>query len=185
MTRDEIKALHKSTAVSADFLAEIGRITAHFALLERDLIMLVHSLLDLHESVALTITSELSFRGLQQLASSLVKEMIPTEVNNLKIILQRVGKAEEKRNRVSHSLWGAAATMADEEQRVVRTKYSAKQNRGLHFSREELTVRDLHKMAVEISIAAYDVAAFTARIVRARKEGEFSTPYSATSAQYL
>lgn len=90
--------------------------------------MLVHSLLGLHESVALTITSELSFRGLQQLAPSLVKEMIPTEVNNLKIILPRVEKTKEKRNRVSHSLWGAAATMADEEQRVVRTKYSAKQN---------------------------------------------------------
>ncbi len=100
-----------------------------------------------------------------------MKESLPTKSDALKEILKRVGQAEEKRNNVSHSLWGAAiTTKPGEERKVVRTKYSAKQNRGLHFSREELTVADLYAIAVEISIAAYDVEAFDASIIRERKE---------------
>jgi len=68
LTENWIKAIQKGTALSDDFLAEIGRITAHFALLERDLIELVHTLLGVPDNVARTITSEQSFRGLQQLS---------------------------------------------------------------------------------------------------------------------
>lgn len=174
MTNEEIKVLHKCTALSRDFLVEIGRITTHFALLERDFIALIHTLLGLRENVARTITSELSFRGLQQLASSLIKEMLPHRAQKLKEILKQVGVAETKRNYVSHSLWGAAPTGVGEEPRVVRTKYTAKQNRGLHFSREELTAADLYRIAQEISIAAYDVETFNALIIRDRREGRVS-----------
>ena len=106
------------------------------------------------------ITSELSFRGLQQLAASLVKEKIPGKSERFKELLKKVGKCEEKRNYISHSLWGAALTREGEERRVVRTKFSAKQQKGLHFSREELTVADLRQIAMEISVAAYEVEAF-------------------------
>lgn len=170
MIDNEIKALHKCTALSSEFLSEIGRITAHFALLERDMVALTHTLLELPENKARAITSELSFRGLQQLTSSLVKECLPAKSENLKLILKRVGQAEEKRNYVTHSLWGAALTKIGEEHKVVRTKYSAKQSRGLHFSREELTIADLYAIAVEISVAAYDVEAFNVSILRERKE---------------
>lgn len=166
MTDDEIKAIHKCTALSDDFLTEIGRITAHFALLERDLTDLIHLLLGLPENVARTITSELSFRGLQQLAASLAKERVPAKSEGLKDVLKRVGKAEEKRNYISHSIWGAARTKAGEERKVVRSKFSAKLHKGLHFTREELKVSELRAIATEISVAAFDVEAFRASLRR-------------------
>lgn len=170
MTNDDIKAIHKCTALSDDFLAEIGRITAHFALLEKDFISLAHTLLNVPENIAITITSELSFRALQNLVASLVKELISEKSDELAAILKNVVKAEERRNQVSHSLWGAALRKTPGEYRVVRTKYSAKQKKGLHFAREELTVPDLYAIARDISIAAYDVEKFNFSIIRTLSE---------------
>ena len=160
MTEDEHKILNKITAVSDDFLAEIGRITAHFALLERDMIELVHNLLGLKPRLARAITSELSFRGLQQLAASLLREQQPEKVEQFEKILNRSSKAEEKRNSIQHSLWGSGQFRKDGTPLVIRTKFTAKQRKGLNFVREEMSVQDLRKIAHEISIAAYDVEMF-------------------------
>lgn len=157
MTDDKIKVIHKSTALSDDFLAEIGRIAVLFAILEHDLINLVHRLLCLPENIARTVTSEISFRGMYQLASSLVKERVPDKFVEFRTVLKQIGKAEEKRNQISHSLWGSSTSSSAQ---VVRTKYSAKATKGLHLSREELTVADLYAASNIISIAAYDVEAF-------------------------
>lgn len=159
MTEDHVKVLHKSTALSAELLAEIGRITVLFAILEHDLKNLVHWLLGLPENVGRTITSELSFRGVYQLAASLVKERAPDMSSDFKDVLKRIGKAEDKRNQISHSLWGAFSAT-----RAVRTKYSAKANRGLYFSREELSPDDIYAISTAISIAAFDVEAFHVRL---------------------
>ena len=45
MQREELAIIVKQTALSAEFLSEIGRITAHFAILEYELAELIHSLL--------------------------------------------------------------------------------------------------------------------------------------------
>ncbi len=164
MTDDEIKAIHKMTALSEDFLAELGRITAHFALLENDLIALTHRLLGLPENLARSITSELSFRSLQQLAASLLRERFPARVPALGDVLALVSKAEEKRNAIVHSLWGAGQKNKDGHFVVVRTKYTAKQKKGLNFLREELTLSELRGIAREISVAAYEVEAFCAAL---------------------
>ena len=74
---DDIKAMVKATALGDESLSEIGRITVHFALLEWTLIDVIHRLLGVSERRARIITSEMSFRGLQQLASSLVRERRP------------------------------------------------------------------------------------------------------------
>jgi hypothetical protein len=161
MDEDTVKILTKCTAVSDEFLVEIGRITAHFALLERDLIELNHILLGLPENMARTITSELSFRSLQQLAASLLRERLPTRHEELGSILKKVAKCEEKRNWIVHSLWGSGAQTQEGAFTVIRTKYSAKQHKGLSFTREVLTAKDLRRISEEISVAAYDVEAFS------------------------
>ena len=166
MDRTEIAILSKQTALSTDFLAEIGRITAHFALLERDLMDLTHRLLRLPEKSARAVTSELSFRAMQNLAASLVKELHPNSAESFKEILKLVGKCEEKRNQISHSLWGAGLNKIGDEKAVIRTKYSAKQQRGLVLQREEMTLNDLQLIAAEISVAAYEVEGFHADIFR-------------------
>ena len=167
MDHDEIKAMVKVTALSNDFLAEIGRITVHFALLERALVHLTHVLLALPENIARTVTSELSFRGLQHLASSLVKEKHPAMFEDFMQLLKLVGQAEDKRNRITHSSWGMSVTASAKEQKVVRTKFTAK-HRGLRLGREELTVNDLRSIASNISVAAYDVDSFAAMVLRNR-----------------
>jgi len=166
MRREEIAVLSKQTAVSSEFLAEIGRITVHFAILERDLTELTHGLLGLPERAARTITSELSFRGLQNLVASLVKEKHPAMASQFKDLLKLIASCEAKRNQISHSLWGAALTQSKDKRKVVRTKYSAKQQRGLMFQREEMTVEDLWAIASEISIAAFEVESFHGSIRR-------------------
>ena len=164
--RDDIKAMLSSSAVSEEFLVEIGRITVHFALLEKILIDLTHRLLSLPENMARSITAELSFRGLQQLAYSLLKERLPSKIEEFADILKRVGKCEEKRNAITHSLWGAGTSGTDGKQLVIRTKYSAKQKKGLDFVRKEMTIDDLNDIAREISIVASDIKVFLASINR-------------------
>lgn len=161
-----VKVLSKSTAVADEFLVEIGRITAHFALLERDLIELTHKLMSIPENMARTVTAELSFRGLQQLAASLLKERLPAQSQAFEVILKRVSKCEEKRNAVAHSLWGAGLVKRDGHYTVVRTKFSAKQKKGLNFVRQEMTSQDLRAIAEEISVAAFDVEHFSSSIGR-------------------
>jgi len=164
MTDDELKIITKLTAVPDEFLAEIGRVTAHFALLEYDLIELTHQLLWLPEKMARSITSELSFRGLQQLAASLLRERFPSEVEKFESVLTKVSKAEERRNTVSHSLWGSGGKRKDGEHVIVRTKFTAKQKSGLKLVRQELTASDLREVAYQISLAAYEVESFRSQL---------------------
>ena len=163
------KAILKATAVGNESLIEIGRITVHFALLERALLDLTHRLLGLPERRARAITSELSFRNLQHLTSSLLKERRPARSNEFDEILRRVSVCEEKRNVISHSLWGSGGFKSDGTQIIIRTKYTAKQKRGLKFVRQELTGEQLYKIAREISIVAYDVEVFGASLGFKRK----------------
>ena len=163
------KAMFKATAVADQSLTEIGRITVHFALLEWTLLDLTHRLLGLPKRRARAITSELSFRNLQNLASSLLKERRPNRSKEFDEILRRVSACEEKRNVISHSLWGSGGFNSDGTQVIVRTKYTAKQKRGLNFVRQELTGEQLYEIAREISITAYDVEVFGASLRLKRK----------------
>ena len=169
MDPDDLKAMVKATAVGDESLIEIGRITVHFALLEWALIDLTHRLLGLPEKRARAITSELSFRGLQHLASSLLKERRPKQAKEFESILKRVSACEDKRNIISHSMWGYGGVKSNGTPIVIRTKYTAKQKRGLKFMRQELTSEDLYAIAREISIAAYDVEVFGAHLGLKRK----------------
>lgn len=157
------KAMAASTAVTEAFLVKIGRITVQFALLERDLIELTHHLLGAPEAIARCVTSELSLRGITQLAASLLRSRYPEEVETFRLLLKDVARCEERRNAITHSRYGSSHNEAGEEV-VVRTKYSAKQTKGLSFHREVMTVSDLAAIADEIAIATFEIEAFRRRI---------------------
>ena len=161
---DRHKISTKVTALSGESLLEIGRITVHFSILEWELVNLIHRLLGIPVPRARTITSELSFRGLQQLASSLVKERRPDRVDEFSGILKKVSACEDQRNIVSRSVWGAGGVTHDGNQIIVRTKYTSKQSKGLKFSRQEMTRNDLNAIAQAISIAAFDLEGFAASL---------------------
>ncbi|MCP1375166.1 hypothetical protein [Dyella lutea] len=161
---EDFKAAAGGTAVPSEFLQEIGRITVQFALLERDIVELTHHLLGIPESMGRCVTSELSFRGITQLASSLLQERLPEELEDFRNLLKLVGRCEERRNAITHSLYGFLWSKDLGQATVVRTKYSAKQTKGLSFQREIMTVKDLSGIARELAIVRHDVESFRRRI---------------------
>lgn len=166
MVSDHRKIIEMSSTLSEKHLAEIGRVTVQFALLEFHIRELVHWLLDRPSNVAAVITSELSFRNLYQLASALIKERSPELSAEFRLILKAVSMAEDRRNQISHSLWGSGGGAV-----AVRTKYSAKVGRGLHLAREEMTAEDIFQVSALVSVAAYDVESFHASL---RDHGQMS-----------
>jgi len=83
--------------VPDDYLRAIGRITVNFVLLEQSISFLVWHLIGAQQPVAQAITSELSFRQLVALASSLHRQfdVVGEASDRLEEILNRAVKAEE------------------------------------------------------------------------------------------
>lgn len=151
MRKKGILALENTTALTNDFLAEIGRIVANFAILEAELEKVVHKLLGLDRKLKQVITSELSFNVLRHLSFSLIKESFGEEKGKeYREVLKQISKAEDIRNRYLHSLYGYGGTK-DGESIVIQTKYTAKTKKGLDFSRIELTVSSLNEKAFQIA----------------------------------
>jgi len=91
-----------------DFSSEIGRISLHFAYLEREMRNSVDCLLDLSRSdLGYAVTAELSCKALRNLLGSLHKivERDTEIIAELDNILNQITKIEEKRNVILHSLW--------------------------------------------------------------------------------
>jgi hypothetical protein len=153
------------TPLGSDYLAEIGRIAANFAILENDLSSGIGQLLALDETDEKIVTAELSFRGKMNLFDSLYRERISDEPlrDELVRVIKILGHAEEKRNQILHSTWavevdasipmsplGVLSTNTDE---VMRIKRTAKQGKGLKEQGEIMTTFDLKNIADEIDLA--------------------------------
>lgn len=67
------------TTLTDDYLAEIGRITAHFSILESSVSEAIGLMLKLDERDVIIITAELTFRNKMNLFSSLYIERITDE----------------------------------------------------------------------------------------------------------
>jgi len=162
-TYSDLRGLSHVTALPDGAVAEIGRITVQFAILEFYLARLVHGLLEQTGDIGWIVTSELSFPKLQDLSMSLVMEVHgPAKAAEYKEVLKEVSEAEASRNIISHSVWGVL--MPKGEPLLIRSKYTAKRKKGLSRQRQELTVEDLHTMAYNIAIAAHEVRAFGAEL---------------------
>jgi hypothetical protein len=159
----DLRGLSHVTALPDEALAEIGRITVQFAILEFYLARLVHGLLEQTGDVGWIVTSELSYPKLQDLSMSLVMDIHGTaKAAEYREVLREVSQAEADRNVVSHSQWGIL--MPKGEPLLIRSKYTAKRKKGLSRQRQELTVEDLHAMAYNIAIAAHELRAFGAEL---------------------
>jgi hypothetical protein len=139
-----------------DILVQTGRITSHFALLERGLLELAHMLLGVPDNIAKTITGELSLHAVQTLVASLAKERIPEQSADLRRILKMIEKAEDKKNSVSRFLWGTLT--ADGGQKSTRV------GPGLRLNEGELNANDLFNIATEISVAAHELEKFRMKV---------------------
>jgi hypothetical protein len=145
----------KMTAVQPEFLEEIGRVVANFALLEYELFLLIHGLLGTEPEISRIVSSELSFKNLVELSSSLIKQIHGENVlQKYKEIIKVVTEAEEKRNLIVHSQWGSAQTY------VIRSKTTAKRAKGLNIQREKYTKVDLENVVLLVSRAILSVEMF-------------------------
>lgn len=148
--------------LSDEHLRSIGKITAYFAKLELLVSFCIWSLIEGEQRLGQIVTAELSFSGKVALLSSLYRYRVnsPERLTELEELLDRVSQAEEKRNAMIHSFWGAGRT----KETITRIKTTAKRSKGLKFHFQEMKVQELDEVADFIAGVAYDVETFAIRM---------------------
>jgi hypothetical protein len=132
---------------SEDVLEQAARIASHFALLEYGMRELVHLMLGVPQNIARAVTANLSFGGIQNLASSLVRERTPARCSDFKKILRSIKRVEDMKDGVSCFLWGLE--MANGERKPRRMA-----------SAGGLDPDDLNEIVVEMAMAMHEVERF-------------------------
>jgi len=149
--------------VPSKHLEKIGDITVSFALLESTIQFFVWSLVEQPQRIGQIITAELSFKNSRAILISLYKER-HGEDSDFKIIrelMKRAGKIEEKRNQITHSVWGAGK----DANSITRFKTTAKEKCGLRFKFEDVTADDLAEIADDIKKLAHEIQDFTINLI--------------------
>lgn len=153
--------------VPGQHLKAIGDITESFALLENTLETMIGSMLNEKQRIGQIITAELSFKNLRALMISLYLERHGEEdadFATLKGLMNRAGRAEEKRNQITHSLW-----LAGDGATITRHKTTAKEKHGIRFQFEQLSINDLEAFAMEIKTLAEEIQRYWIQLVTAGK----------------
>jgi hypothetical protein len=136
--------LKRAQPTPPEYLQRIGKITASFALLEQILAFFVWSLISKDSVIGQIVTAELSFKTLLSLLSSLYRHATKSDskIKELDNLLKRALQVEEKRNVISHSIWGTGQTPNS----ITRINTTAKISKGLRRQFEQTTVKDLDLM---------------------------------------
>ena len=153
-------AFPKITTLNPPYLVELGRIVAHFALLENSVMAAVQGLLKCSTDECRIICCERSFRNLLDLVSSLAKQSLtsqPEVLTSLLLLIDKAQKLEDRRNAFVHSIYGTSPKGA------VRSKITAKRKRGLQISHEPITPVTIRSVAMEIAQLAADLEVFLYR----------------------
>lgn len=152
--------------VPEKLLARIGDITVSFAILENVIQGLVRSFINEHQRVGQIITLEVPFKTLRALAISLYKDRhgADEDYRTLKALMTRASTLEERRNQITHSVWGGGGP-----DKVTRIKGTAKEKKGLHFSAEEMTESDFNKIATDLRQLAHEVQQYMIHLIDLRK----------------
>lgn len=150
------------TPLGDEDLGAIGRITANFALLEETISTCIGRLVGAGPAIGQIITAELPFRRLLPLLSSLYRHRTSNDeaIAQLDTLLGRVAQAGEKRNLITHSLWGADHT----GEKIARIKATARKRKGLKHQFEEMTTSDLDAIADFTATVADEVRQFMSHI---------------------
>ncbi len=126
-------------AIDKQLLAPLGEVAANFSMLDSILSSQIWLLLfgnSLKEQrTGQIVTAELSFKNKIALFSSLFQHRFPDEkpFERLKAIRKKLRAANEKRNRLLHSVWAASGHRGSS----TRTKTTAKEKTGVHFEFEK------------------------------------------------
>ncbi len=158
----DLRALSQQTTLPRAHLVEIGRVVVQFAILEWNLIQLIDLLLETDSVTTRSITSQLPFRSLVDLSSSLVKGKLGAPAaKDYKQLVKLVSAAAEERNSISHSMWGMVSFPPRPIAR--QTRYLLSRNQGLTRRQRDLRPQDIKALAESISVATYELVSFRKR----------------------
>lgn len=135
--------------ISDEVFVEIGKVIVLHNLIEESVSEIVIAILEaggLPRSLGMILTCELSFKQRIGVLESLLIEIVPraTDIRSrFKVIRPRLFKAEEVRNQIAHSLWGAP--IGNDSLAAIRIKHTAKAGKGLISVFLPLTLNELQK----------------------------------------
>ena len=142
-------------------LSEIGKITVAFSYIEHSLAELIGKIVTVGgrpRALGDILTAELSFKQRIGTLESLLLFALGKEHDFTKQFLQAkffLFKAEQERNLVIHSLWGAA-NEAEDPNKIVRVKTTAKQKRGLRTDYVSMDLNDLKRITEVLARAVQE-----------------------------
>ena len=146
----------KITALSESLLVELGRVVAHFALLENTIIASIQGLVKCSDTVTLTLCAERSFRNLLDLASSLAKQsMNESQLETFEGMILKAQHLEDERNAYMHSIYGSLSP-----EKAIRSKTTAKRKHGLRTTIEQITPETINSSAMKIAELAGEMESF-------------------------
>ncbi len=145
--------------VPDEHLKHIGDMTVSFAMLESVIRFFTWMLFNDNQRVGQIVTAELSFSRLRALLISLYLERFGDDDDfiTLRSLLQRAAVAEEKRNQITHSMWGAGG----DADTITRIKTTAKEKDGIKFHHEKFSSGDLSNFVAEIKALALEIQDFS------------------------
>lgn len=148
-------------------LLQIGDMTVSFAMLEHTLQRFLGSLILEHQRVGQILSAELPFKTLRALIISLYVERHGQDVDfkALRNLLIRAGKVEEKRNQITHSVWG----QGKDKDHITRIKMTAKEKAGLQFVFEDVSDLQLKEFVDSIKELCSDVSVFHSNLILSSK----------------
>jgi hypothetical protein len=154
--------VHLQHPVPAEHLTHIGDVTVSFAMLEMQLQGLAHSLLGSEQRLGQIVTAELSFRALRALTVSLFLQRNGQDehLESFRALIKRAAIAEEQRNQIVHSVWGAGRDAGT----ITRIKATAKERHGIRFQFEGVSAEQLAAFAQEIKVLAGDLQTFRLKL---------------------
>lgn len=123
--------------LSDEYLCAIGQVCANFSTLSKFLELIAWALISDDQSIGMTVTSEMSFKQVLSLVSSLHrrKESDKTKVAAFEKLLGRASDAEQRRNVIVHSVWSEVSPSGP----VERVKYTARRGEGLRIQHEPMS----------------------------------------------
>jgi len=153
--------------VPNEHLKHIGDITVSFAMLESVIQFFTWMLFADNQRIGQIVTSELSFNKLRALLISLYLERYreDDDFKTLRSLMQRAAAAEEKRNQITHSMWGAGG----DADTITRIKTTAKEKHGFRFHDENISSEKLSSFVIEIKGLASEIQDFSIAHAKQRK----------------
>jgi hypothetical protein len=145
--------------VPDEHLKHIGDMTVSFAMLETVIQFFIGMFFADNQRIAQIVMAELSFNKLRALLISLYLECYgeDDDFKTLRSLMQRAAATEEKRNKITHSIWGAG----DDTDTITRIKTTAKEKHGIRFHHEKVSSGYLSSFVIEIKSLASEIQDFS------------------------